>query len=68
MHHIGLQEELPVAGFKQLEEEQQQDVAAQEVQHPRRTSRSCLRARTTARARLSEASLEAYLSYSLQIN
>jgi hypothetical protein len=31
MHHIGSQEELPVAGFEQLEEEEQQDVAAQEV-------------------------------------
>jgi hypothetical protein len=30
MHHIGSQEELPVAGFEQSEEEQQ-DVAAQEV-------------------------------------
>jgi hypothetical protein len=34
MHHIGSQEELPVAGFEQLEKEQQQDVAAQEVQAP----------------------------------
>jgi hypothetical protein len=33
MHHIGSQEELPVAGFEQLEEEQQ-DVAAKEVQAP----------------------------------
>jgi hypothetical protein len=34
MHHIGSQEELPVAGFEQPEQEQQQDVAAQEVQAP----------------------------------
>jgi hypothetical protein len=34
MHHIGSQEELPVAGFEQPEEEQQQDVVAQEVQAP----------------------------------
>jgi hypothetical protein len=34
MHHIGSQEELPVAEFEQPEEEQQQDVAAQEVQAP----------------------------------
>jgi hypothetical protein len=34
MHHIGSQEELPVAGFEQPEEQQQQDMAAQEVQAP----------------------------------
>jgi hypothetical protein len=34
MHHIGSQEELPVAGFEQPEKEQQQDVAAQEVRAP----------------------------------
>jgi hypothetical protein len=34
MHHIGSQEELPVAEFEQPEEEQQQDMAAQEVQAP----------------------------------
>jgi hypothetical protein len=34
MHHIGSQEELPVVGFEQPEEEEQQDVAAQEMQAP----------------------------------
>jgi hypothetical protein len=34
MHHIGSQEKLSAAGFEQPEEEQQQDVAAQEVQAP----------------------------------
>jgi hypothetical protein len=32
MHHTCSQEELPVVGFEQQEEDKQQDVAAQEVQ------------------------------------
>jgi hypothetical protein len=31
MHHTCSQEELPVVGFEQQEEDKQQDVAAQEV-------------------------------------
>jgi hypothetical protein len=32
MHHTGSQEELPVVGFEQQEEKEQQDMPAQEVQ------------------------------------
>jgi hypothetical protein len=32
MHHTGSQEELPVVGFEQQVQEEQQDMAAQEVQ------------------------------------